>query len=143
METIVRKTFEQLTVDELYDILALRTNIFVVEQQCPYPELDGKDQLAIHYWMRDDEGITAYLRVLVAQEPTAIGRVVTRETARGKGLSRELMNRAIEEHGHETLYVQAQTYVEPFYASLGFERSGETYLEDDIPHCDMYRAPRS
>ncbi|WP_201738300.1 MULTISPECIES: GNAT family N-acetyltransferase [unclassified Exiguobacterium] len=134
-----KKTFNELTTKELYDLLALRTEVFVVEQDCPYQEVDGKDVTAHHYWIEENGVIVAALRVLAEETPIAIGRVVTRQTHRGKGYSRRLMDAAVADFGNDELYLQAQTYVEPFYASFGFSRTSEEYLEDGIPHVDMTR----
>ncbi|WP_070327374.1 MULTISPECIES: GNAT family N-acetyltransferase [Exiguobacterium] len=134
-----KKTFNELTTKELYDLLALRTEVFVVEQDCPYQEVDGKDVTAHHYWIEEDGTIVAALRVLVEETPIAIGRVVTKASHRGKGYSRRLMEEAVIDFGSVELYLQAQTYVEPFYASFGFSRTSEEYLEDGIPHVDMTR----
>ncbi|EPE61867.1 hypothetical protein L479_01750 [Exiguobacterium sp. S17] len=134
-----KKTFDELTTKELYDLLALRTEVFVVEQDCPYQEVDGKDVTAHHYWIEENGVIVAALRVLAEETPIAIGRVVTRQTHRGKGYSRRLMDAAVADFGNGELYLQAQTYVEPFYASFGFSRTSEEYLEDGIPHVDMTR----
>lgn len=134
-----KKAFNELTTMELYRLLALRTEIFVVEQNCPYQEVDGKDEQAVHYWIEEEGEIVSALRVLTEASPVAIGRVVTKATHRGKGYSRLLMDAAIKDFGHETLYLQAQTYVEPFYASFGFKRTSDVYREDSIPHVDMLR----
>lgn len=134
-----KKTFDELTTRELYSLLALRTEVFVVEQDCPYQEVDGKDITAHHYWIEENGTIVAALRVLVAEIPIAIGRVVTKVSHRGSGYSRKLMEAAVADFGHNELYLQAQTYVEPFYASFGFSRTSEEYLEDGIPHVDMVR----
>lgn len=134
-----KKTFNELTTRELYNLLALRTEVFVVEQDCPYQEVDGKDIMAHHYWIEEDGTIVAALRVLVAETPIAIGRVVTKPSHRGRGYSRRLMETAVVDFGQKELYLQAQTYVEPFYASFGFSRTSEEYLEDGIPHVDMVR----
>ena len=87
MELVIKK-FDELTVNELYDILKLRVNVFVVEQECPYPEIDDKDQNAYHIWLRDEEGIAAYLRVLdkgVSFEDAAVGRVISARRRKGFG----------------------------------------------------------
>ena len=87
MELIIKK-FDELTVNELYDILKLRVDVFVVEQECPYPEIDNKDQNAYHIWLRDEEGIAAYVRVLdkgVSFEDAAIGRVISARRRKGYG----------------------------------------------------------
>ncbi|TCI69883.1 GNAT family N-acetyltransferase [Exiguobacterium sp. SH0S7] len=134
-----KKTLNELTTKELYDLLALRTEVFVVEQDCPYQEVDGKDVTAHHYWIEEDGVMVSALRVLVEETPIAIGRVVTKASHRGKGYSRRLMEEAVIDFGSVELYLQAQTYVEPFYASFGFSRTSEEYLEDGIPHVDMTR----
>ena len=95
---------------------------------------------AVHYWIEADGRPIAALRVLEDESPIAIGRVVTKLTHRGQGHSRRLMRAAVTDFGDLDLYVQAQTYVEPFYASFGFKRTSEEYLEDGIPHVDMVRA---
>lgn len=136
-----KKTFQELTTTELYQLLALRTEVFVVEQNCPYQEVDGKDLTADHYWLEEDGEMVATLRVLKEQRPIAIGRVVTKPTHRGKGYSRQLMKAAVQDFGGQALYLQAQTYVEPFYESFGFKRTSEVYEEDGIPHVDMVRQP--
>ncbi|MCC5893526.1 GNAT family N-acetyltransferase [Exiguobacterium sp.] len=134
-----KKTFDELSTKELYELLALRTEVFVVEQDCPYQEVDGKDVEAVHYWIESDGEIAAALRVLVNTSPIAIGRVVTRPGQRGKGYARELMRAAVADYEGVDLYLQAQTYVEPFYANFGFVRTSDEYLEDGIPHVDMVR----
>ncbi|WP_034804833.1 GNAT family N-acetyltransferase [Exiguobacterium sp. AB2] len=136
---MMKKRFDELTTRELYALLALRTEVFVVEQECAYQEVDGKDLDAVHYWVEEGGEVVAALRVLVHASPIAIGRVVTRPGHRGNGHSRQLMQAAVNDYGGETLYLQAQTYVEPFYASFGFERTSDEYDEDGIPHVDMVR----
>lgn len=138
---MVQKTFEELTTDELYDLMALRTEIFVVEQDCAYQELDGKDKAAVHYWIEEDGQIVSAIRVLVTEQPIAIGRVVTKQTARGKGYSKRLIQAAVDKYGHGPLYLSSQLYVESFYGMFGFERVSEPYNEDNIPHVDMIREP--
>lgn len=136
---IYKKRFDELTTKEIYDLLALRTEIFIVEQKCSYQEVDGKDIDAMHYWIEEDSEIVSSLRVLIKRQPIAIGRVVTKQSHRGKGLSRLLMDAAIHDYGSSELYLQAQIYVESFYSSFGFARTSEEYVEDKIPHVDMLR----
>ena len=141
------KLFARLTPSELYDALALRQTVFVVEQRCPYLDADGRDRNALHLLGRDESGIlVAYLRLLPpgSRFPQAsIGRVVVAPTHRGRGLGRQLMVRALEQCGRdypgEPLALSAQQYLEQFYASLGFVPTGEPYDEDGIPHIDMIR----
>lgn len=138
------KAFDQLSLQELYTILTLRTNVFVVEQACPYPELDGKDPNCLHLLGTINGELVAYLRILPAglrYDKVSIGRVVIKPSHRGKGLGRLMMEQAIHcitnEWKESQIKIGAQAYLEKFYQSLGFEPVSEVYLEDDIPHLDM------
>ena len=136
------KPFKELTLHELYSFLKLRVDIFVVEQNCPYPELDGADEKAIHLYIKEDDAVIAYLRIIPSKTGTArIGRVVTKIEHRGKGLSSQLMKRAMEyirEHYPEdTMILSAQEHLQDYYGSFGFKAVSEVYLEDGIPHVDM------
>jgi ElaA protein len=141
----ITKSFDELSITELYDMLQLRAEVFVVEQTCPYQDLDGKDQKAIHLWCTNKGGIIgAYCRVLpagVSYEEPSIGRVVTAPDARGMGFGRQLMLNAIEyiktNWPEQSIRISAQCYLEKFYTSLGFEKVSEPYMEDDIPHIEM------
>lgn len=138
--------FHQLTPRELYDAMALRQEVFVVEQNCPYLDADGKDPDAWHLFGRDAGGrLIAYTRLLPegVSYPgyTSIGRVVSAPAARGTGAGREVMQRSIDlcRHlfGPLPIKIGAQTYLLRFYESLGFVSTGEAYLEDGIPHTKM------
>lgn len=138
------KAFDQLSLQELYTILTLRTNVFVVEQACPYPEVDGKDPNCLHLLGTINGELVAYLRILPAglrYDEVSIGRVVVKPSHRGKGLGRLMMEQAIHcitnEWKESQIKIGAQAYLEKFYQSLGFEPVSEVYLEDDIPHLDM------
>ncbi|WP_105125019.1 GNAT family N-acetyltransferase [Streptococcus suis] len=138
------KAFDQLSLQELYTILTLRTNVFVVEQACPYPEVDGKDPNCLHLLGTDNGELVAYLRILPAglsYDEVSIGRVVIKPSHRGKGLGRPMMEQAIHyitnEWKENQIKIGAQAYLEKFYQSLGFKPVSEVYLEDDIPHLDM------
>lgn len=138
------KTFAQLSNTELYAILKLRVDVFVVEQACPYPEIDGRDEDSLHAWLEEDGEILAYLRVLdrgVESEYVAIGRVIA--ARRRQGLGSEIMKagiRVAQEHFHaEAIYLEGQVYAQGFYESLGFRQISEPYLEDNIPHIKMLR----
>lgn len=138
------KAFDQLSLQELYTILTLRTNVFVVEQACPYPEVDGKDPNCLHLLGTINGELVAYLRNLPAAlryDEVSIGRVVIKPSHRGKGLGRLMMEQAIHcitnEWKESQIKIGAQAYLEKFYQSLGFEPVSEVYLEDDIPHLDM------
>lgn len=139
------KSFEELSLEELYEILKIRVEIFVVEQDCPYPEVDGKDQESWHLIGRHEGDLSAYARLLprgLSYNEAAIGRVLVDASRRGSGAGRELMNRAVhffEERNEPVIRLQAQEYAEKFYASFGFERISDVYLEDNIPHVDMTR----
>lgn len=143
------KAFDELTLKELYAILALRTDVFVVEQECPYPEVDGKDVQSYHLFAQENGEIVAYLRILppdLSYDEASIGRVVIRASHRGQGLGRPMMQQAIDYIvrvlKEDRIKIGAQAYLEAFYASLGFEQVSEVYLEDGIPHMDMlYRKP--
>ncbi|WP_101846683.1 GNAT family N-acetyltransferase [Halobacillus sp. Marseille-P3879] len=139
-----RKSFEELTKRELYSILQLRVQVFVVEQECPYPEVDGKDERCVHIWKERNGSIEAYCRIVppeVENGSYAIGRVLVTQEARGTGTGRELMERAIsflkEEVHASSIWLHGQEYLRSFYGSFGFTEVSDVYLEDDIPHVDM------
>ena len=132
--------FAELTPAELYGILRLRVDVFVVEQACPYPELDGRDTepTTQHLWVADDEGtVLSTIRVLHNGEDRAIGRVATALSARGRGLSARLVERGIELCEGRTVDIGAQAYLEGWYERFGFRRSGPDYDEDGILHLPM------
>lgn len=152
--TFTCKPFEELTVFELYEIMALRQEVFIVEQNCPYLDADGKDlkgwHLLVYSALNTSENVhkpilTAYTRLLpkgVSYEDYAsIGRVVNSPSVRGSGVGKVLMQKSIEEMAHlfphDPIKIGAQSYLLKFYESLGFESTGEEYLEDDIPHTSM------
>ncbi len=140
------KQFNELDIHELYSILKLRVEVFVVEQNCPYPEIDDCDQGAIHLMYVSNNQIEAYCRIIPAGEKyslCSIGRVIVKEEARGKGLARELMNRAIEEIEKQwdvdTIQICAQSHLQKFYRSVGFNTISDEFDEDGIPHVYMTR----
>jgi ElaA protein len=144
----VFKTFQELTLDELYNILQLRSEIFVVEQDCVYNDLDGFDKEAVHLFHKKEEKIVAYARLLKAGTrfpDFSIGRVVVKESERGNGLGIELMEAAkkyiINGLGATKIKISAQSYLQRFYENLGFEVITEMYLEDGIPHFGMIFKP--
>ena len=146
--SVVQKSWDELTLAELYSFLKLRTDVFFVEQRIDEEELDNRDQepTTMHLWIADDVGTAAYLRVLVDSEAShrdarrLFGRVVVRADRRGEGLAQVLVARVIEQHGHESMVLHAQQYVAPLYAKFGFESFGAVYIEAGIPHLSMYRA---
>ena len=140
------KTFESLSVRELYDILRLRSTIFVVEQNCVYLDLDGKDEFALHLFGTYNGSIVAYCRLFntgITFDNASIGRVVVDPNYRDKKWGQELMREAIAEielhFGQKKITIGGQLYLKKFYESLGFIQTSEMYLEDDIPHIEMQR----
>lgn len=151
------KTFTELSLDQLYDALKLRVDIFVVEQTCFYPDLDSeKEQLdrhpqTIHLLGYHDEQLAAYLRILPKGQSypdyVSIGRVVIGVNARGSGLGHELMTEALslcqENFANEDIKISAQQHLKLYYQEHGFAQVSEMYLEDGIPHIAMLRASNS
>ena len=138
--------FSKLDTRTLYQLLKLRQDVFVVEQKCAFPEIDGRDDEpgVTHLWIADEQGPLSYLRVFECGEgededdgPARIGRVVTAAHARGRGLSGALMLAALELVGGRDCVLDAQVDTATFYAGFGFSAAGEEYLEDDIPHVLM------
>lgn len=136
--------FDELSGYDLYELLRLRVDVFIVEQECPYHEIDGHDYEAIHVSWRDDKGIAAYARLLpggVKYEEPSIGRVIVRKDLRGTGLADKLMSSAthyvLTEWQPKKIRLQAQTHLAAFYGRHGFEVISASYLEDGIPHVDM------
>ncbi|WP_115887737.1 GNAT family N-acetyltransferase [Flavobacterium cutihirudinis] len=140
------KPFEALTVNELYDLLKLRSEIFVVEQNCVYLDLDGKDKKALHLLGEFEGKIVAYSRLFdagISFDNASIGRVVVDANYRDKKWGHELMINAIagikSNFDKDKITIGAQLYLQKFYESHGFVQTSEMYLEDDIPHIEMIR----
>jgi len=143
---VERSRFTDLTVDQLYGILQLRSDVFVVEQHCPYPELDGRDAEpdTVHLWITEHDATIAYARLLTEPDGTRrIGRVVTRTDRRGRGLAGRLLTAALDLAGDAEVVLSAQAHLTDFYARYGFEVAGDEYLEDGIPHRPMRRPRRT
>jgi predicted GNAT family N-acyltransferase len=136
-----RAAFAELTPFEVYGLCRLRVDVFVVEQQCPYPELDGRDvePATVHLWFEEDGKVLATIRVLDDGATRAIGRVATAANARGRGLAARLMEEGIALCAGHPVTLGAQAYLEDWYARFGFRRSGPDYVEDGIPHLPMRR----
>jgi len=143
-----KKKFNELSVSELYTILQLRAEVFVVEQNCPYLDTDNKDQYCHHLMGWVDDKLVAYTRLVPPgvsyDEYPSIGRVVTSPAARRSGFGKMLMEKSIEEtislYGKTPIRIGAQLYLKNFYSSLGFITSSEVYLEDGIEHIEMTKA---
>ncbi|MEO6328838.1 MAG: GNAT family N-acetyltransferase [Ginsengibacter sp.] len=138
------KSFTELTNEELYKILQLRNEVFVVEQNCPYQDCDNKDQHCFHLMGWNEDTLVAYSRLLppgIAFKEPSIGRVVTSPSVRRNKIGRELMTRSIMQirdlFGKLSISIGAQLYLKNFYESLGFIKTSDTYLEDGIEHIEM------
>ena len=141
---IITKTFSELDTEDLYQILRLRSEVFVVEQDCVYQDIDNKDHNAIHLYYKENDQIVAYTRIFKAgdyYENPCIGRVVVSKKNRGKDLGKKIMIDSMEYIKQnikgEKIELSAQKYLDKFYKDLGFYKIGEDYLEDGIPHQRM------
>jgi ElaA protein len=162
-------SFSELTSSQLYQVLALRSEVFVVEQTCPYQDIDGLDQKAWHLLglqtnqlqksagaiesPKDSEsidninnGLIAYMRIFAPgqhYQQSSMGRIITKQSARGQNVGRALVEKGLQSieqlFATKACKIQAQSYLKQFYQSFGFEQISEEYLEDDIPHIDMLR----
>jgi ElaA protein len=135
-----RATGDQLDVGQLYALLTLRVNVFIVEQRSPYPDLDGRDldPGTVHLWYAEDGAPVAYLRILPGP-PARIGRVCTLPRARGAGYSTRLMRAALAELGDVEVVLDAQVAAKAMYSRFGFQPEGEPFDDDGIPHIAMRR----
>ena len=138
------KKFNELTIEELYKILRVRNEVFVVEQACIYQDCDNKDYNSYHLYLEEGNEVVGYLRIVnkgISYDEISIGRVLVKGTHRNKGLSRRMMLEGIkfiEENLNSTeIRLSGQVYIKGFYESLGFKQVSEEYLEDDIPHVEM------
>jgi ElaA protein len=140
------KKFKNLELNELYELLRLRSEVFVVEQNCVYQDLDGKDQKAFHLLAYQNENLVGYTRIFTPGcyfKEASIGRVLVAEKSRNLGLGYQIMKASIEfinkELSETSIHISAQTYLKNFYNNLGFKEIGEEYLEDGIPHINMLK----
>ena len=138
------KSFHNLSSNELYDLLQMRQQVFVVEQTCPYRDMDGIDQLSLHLTGRKNNIVVAYSRIIppgILYPEPSIGRVATHMQVRGTGIGRQLFQRSMDEcvrfFGHQPVKIMAQSYLKNFYESFGLQMQGEPFLEDNIPHIYM------
>ena len=141
--TVVKK-FSELSIEELYQILRLRSEVFVVEQDCVYQDLDNKDQISVHIFIKEKNKIVAYTRIFKSGDyykNPSIGRVVVSKKNRGKELGKKIMISSIdyiqENLKGDKIELSAQKYLDKFYKDLGFYKIGKDYLEDGIPHQRM------
>ncbi|MGY1737996.1 GNAT family N-acetyltransferase [Geodermatophilus sp. SYSU D00684] len=141
--TLRTAPFAELTAFEVYALCRLRVDVFVVEQECPYPELDGRDTepATRHLWFEEDGEVLATIRVLDDGATRAIGRVATAATARGRGLAARLVEAGIELCDGAPITLGAQAHLQGWYERFGFRLSGPGYVEDGIPHVPMRREP--
>lgn len=143
---IVLKHFHELTIQELYNILQLRSEVFVVEQNCIYQDIDGKDQKAVHIFIKENKNVLAYSRLFNEGEyfeNPSIGRVVVKKEKRGTELGKKIMVEGAkyikETFTNKKIEISAQKYLKDFYSELGYEFTGNEYLEDGIPHIRMIK----
>ena len=138
---LVIKKFDELTITELYEILKARAEVFVVEQNCVYQDLDDTDYNSLHVFLEEDGKVKAYLRAFIKANAgtVQIGRVLT--TVRGIGLGLDILKKGIEavknEFCADKIYIEAQTYAIGFYEKVGFQVVSDEFLEDGIPHVAM------
>ena len=144
MENLIlhKKAFQELTLDELYELLRIRSEVFVVEQDCVYQDLDYDDQASIHLWLTDGDKVVALCRVCPAgthMDEISIGRVIT--TERGKGYGKQIMLEGIkvakEHFGARLIDIESQEYAKGFYEQVGFKQTSEPFILDGIPHIKM------
>ena len=140
--TLHKKLFSELTTDELYELLRIRSEVFVVEQNCVYQDMDGDDQASVHLWLTDQDRVVALCRVCPAgthMKEVSIGRVIT--TERGKGYGKRIMLAGIEAakeyFGATAIEIEAQEYAKGFYEQVGFRQSSDPFILDGIPHIKM------
>ncbi len=145
----ILKPFNELTPKELYNILQLRNEVFIVEQNCPYQDCDNKDLYAFHLMAMEQDKLLAYTRLLapgISYSESSIGRVVSSPSTRKTGMGKRLMEESIRQIEQlfqtDIIRIGAQLYLKKFYESFGFIQEGESYLEDNIPHIIMLRKPK-
>ena len=136
--------FDDLDPRTAYLLWQLRQDVFVVEQECPYPDLDGRDLApgTRHLWVAEDDQPVGYLRMLDDEPDVRIGRVLVARGHRGRGIAQALMGRALEFVGDRLSHLDAQSYLVDWYARFGYEPSGPEFVEDGIPHVPMVRPGR-
>lgn len=141
MKTII-KSFYELNIDELYEILKLRAEVFIIEQNCIYPDIDDKDKHSLHVFLKEQDEIVAYLRVIekgISFDEVSIGRVIAKYRRQGLGtlVLKAGIQAAKEIYQAEKIIIEAQTYAKTFYEKQGFIQTSDEFLEDGIPHIQM------
>ena len=136
------KKFNEIDSKTLHNIFLLRAEVFIVEQECIYQDIDGKDPKSIHIIGKKNQEIVAYSRIMnLKNDFSSIGRVLVKKDSREKGLGKKLMKKSIEEaikeYRKRKIKISAQEYLRKFYTDLGFKHTGKSYLEDGIPHIEM------
>ena len=135
------KEWAELSTREVENIFSLRSEVFVVEQDCVYQDIDGKDQKAKHVLGKKENDIVAYARIFKPGDyfkEASFGRAVVKKTERGKGVGDELVKNCLENITEEEIKISAQSYLKGFYGKHGFKAEGNEYLEDGIPHTAMF-----
>ena len=145
LSSVIIKTFHELDKQELYKFMQLRIEVFIVEQDCPYQDLDDLDSKGTHMWIEEDGVVLTYLRLNPPgtrfKEPS-LGRIVTKESARSRGLAEIIINKALEIIDNDYAMptrISAQSYLEDYYSKFDFVKCSEEYMEDNIPHIEMLR----
>lgn len=137
------KQFSQLTTKEFLELVKLRIAVFVVEQNCPYQEVDDADELAYHTWLQEGTDIVGYTRIIDKGDTVTFGRVIVNPDYRGKKLGNKLVEETLkvveDKYPTRPIIIGAQAHLTEFYGAFGFEVISDVYLEDDIPHVDMRR----
>jgi len=145
MKFVLYHGIDKISPSELYDILKLRQDIFIVEQNCVYEDIDGLDESSQHLLLRISNELAAYSRIVppeVKYDEISIGRIVVKEKFRGNGYGKKIVLESIAhiaENGHKAIRIEAQAHLLQFYKDLGFKSAGETYILDGIPHLQMLR----
>lgn len=137
------KKFSDLSQTELFEVYKLRVEVFIVEQNCPYQDIDDLDLISLHGQLWDGQKLVAYFRLIPGPDKVQIGRVIVKSSYRGKGLGSDLLDFALKlcekEYPGLLIFAQAQAYLQDLYESKGFTPVSEIYLEDKIPHIDMIK----
>ena len=142
MNIFFLKTYQDLSKDELYKILKLRQEVFIIEQKCCYLDADGLDQNSRHLMLFDKNILIAYMRIInktILNSQTTFSRILVKHSFRNQGLGREIIKKALCFVNNEPVVMSAQLYLKKFYEEFGFQTIGSTFLEDNIPHIKMIK----